>query len=233
MEGAVSRRWKILIGLGLGLAVADQWTKYLAVKHLTPGIAAARAGDVGPLSPDRIAELNAEIGLFEGLGSFYFEVRHPCRRPAAYCPSVEVVPGFWNHRYVENPGAAWGLLANASESIRVPFFLLVSLGAVVFIIAFFRKLSDDQHLTIWALALVFGGAIGNLIDRLHLSYVVDFIDWYVGTAHWPTFNVADAGISTGVGLLLLEWVLDAVRARKSKVEPGAPPKPADPKPNQP
>lgn len=214
----MARRWKILIAIGLLLTLADQWTKYLAVKHLTPGIARAKAGLDRPLSPPEVESFKAEVGLFEGLDYFYTEIRHPCREYGARCPTVPVIDGFWNFRYVENPGAAWGLLSTASESVRVPFFLLVSLGAVVFIIAFFRRLADDQHLMVWSLALVFGGALGNLIDRLHLSYVVDFIDWYVGTAHWPTFNVADAGITTGVGLLMLEWVRDAVRTRRATSE---------------
>jgi signal peptidase II len=64
-----------------------------------------------------------------------------------------------------------------------------------------------------ALALVFGGALGNLVDRLHLTYVIDFIDWHVGDAHWPTFNVADAAITVGVGLLMLEWLREARQAR--------------------
>lgn len=214
----MASRWKVLIAVGLLLTLLDQWTKYLAVEHLTPGIAMARSGEDRAPSPEEVETIQAEVGLFEGLGYFYTEVRHPCRAPGARCGSVEVVPGFWNHRYVENPGAAWGLLANASESVRVPFFLLVSAGAVIFIIAFFRKLHDDQKLMVWALSLVFGGAIGNLIDRLHLSYVVDFIDWYVGSAHWPTFNVADAGITTGVGLLMLEWAREALQRRKSDAE---------------
>lgn len=211
----MARRWKILIVVGLVLTLADQWTKYLAVRHLTPGVAMAAADTDDRMTKAEVDEVVAGVGVFEGVAAFYGEIRHPCDRQArAVCPTVRVVDGFWNHRYVENPGAAWGLLANASESVRVPFFLLVSTGAVVFIIFFFRKLEDDQHLMIWSLSLVFGGAIGNLIDRLHLSYVVDFIDWYVGTAHWPTFNVADAGITSGVVLLMLEWLRDTVRARK-------------------
>jgi signal peptidase II len=222
MEGAVARRWKILIAVGFALVLADQWTKYLAVRHLTPGIAQAAADTDDPLPAARVEAISAEVGFFEGLGYFYGEVRHPCRgRTSAVCPTVKVIDGFWSFRYVENPGAAWGLLSGASPSVRVPFFLLISFGAVVFIIGFFRKLDDGQHLLVWSLSLVFGGAIGNLIDRLHLSYVVDFIDWYAGAYHWPTFNVADAGITTGVALLMLEWLRDALRARKADSAPPA------------
>ena len=215
----MANRWKILIAVGLSVTIADQWTKYLAVKHLTPGIAQARAGTDEPLTPDQVEKHNAEVGLFEGLGYFYTKVHKPCRQYGARCPTQSVVDGFWNFRYVENPGAAWGLMSTASESFRVPFFLIVSSIAVIFIIGFFRKLTDDQHLMVWSLSLVFGGAIGNLLDRLHLNYVVDFIDWYAGTAHWPTFNVADAGITSGVILLMLEWVRDVLRSRATPTEP--------------
>ncbi|NJK88953.1 MAG: signal peptidase II [Myxococcales bacterium] len=138
-------------------------------------------------------------------------MEHPCRGAGLDCPTLEVVDGFWYWRYVQNPGAAWGVLRDAPENLRVPFFFFVSVAAIVFILAFFRKLEDQQHLTIVALSLVFGGAIGNFIDRIHLSYVIDFIDWYIGTYHWPTFNIADSAISCGVVLLMIEWIRDAVR----------------------
>jgi signal peptidase II len=216
MGATVGRRWKILIIVGLTIAVVDQWTKFLAVKHLTPGITRAHTGAVGSISQAEIDRVDAELGFFQELGYFYGSVKAPCRSPQSRCPSISVVDGFWNHRYVENPGAAWGLLANASDSLRVPFFILVSLGAIAFIIGFFRKLQESQLLLISSLSLVFGGAIGNFIDRLHLSYVIDFIDWYAGTAHWPTFNFADAAITSGVALLVIEWIRDSIRARAEK-----------------
>lgn len=209
----MKRRWIILIAIGVAVTVVDQWTKFLAVKHLTPGIAQAHAPEKAPISTKEREEILEDLSLGEQLGYFYGAVDHPCRTFAARCPTVRVMDGFWNWRYVENPGAAWGLLAGTSEKYRVPFFLVVSLAAIAFIISFFRKLEDDQYLMIISLSLVFGGAIGNFIDRLHLSYVIDFIDWYVGSSHWPTFNFADAAISTGVALLVLEWIKDAVKNR--------------------
>lgn len=217
----MTRRWKILIAVGLAVTVVDQWTKFLAVKHLTPGIAKAAEHRRGPISDEEQEALLASMSLPAQIGAFYGEVKAPCRDFGARCPTVEVVDGFWNWRYVENPGAAWGLLSDASDEVRVPFFLIVSLAAVAFIIAFFRKLEDSQLLLITSLSLVFGGAIGNFIDRLHLSYVIDFIDWYVGTSHWPTFNFADAAITTGVALLVIEWIRDGVRARRGETQEGA------------
>ena len=110
--------------------------------------------------------------------------------------------------YVRNPGAAWGFLARADRSFRRPFFLVVSFAAVFFILHLFRKLRFDQTLMMVALSLIMSGAIGNLIDRIRLGYVIDFLDFHIDTRfRWPTFNVADVAISTGVGLLLLEMIL--------------------------
>lgn len=214
----MGRRWKILIVVGLTIAVVDQWTKFLAVKHLTPGIQRAHLGAAGPINDAERERVLGELSLGQQLGYFYGQVKAPCRPQLSRCDTVQVIDGFWAFRYVENPGAAWGLLANASESLRVPFFILISVGAIAFIFSFFRKLQEDQLLLISSLSLVFGGAIGNFIDRLHLSYVIDFIDWYVGTSHWPTFNFADAAITSGVALLVIEWIRDAVRAKEKKAQ---------------
>jgi signal peptidase II len=199
----VKRRLIILFSVGIAIALVDQWTKFLVVKHLTPSF-----------------PRGVELSIAGELSAFYDGAEHPCVGARfSDCPTIQVIDGFWNWRYVENPGAAWGLFAGARDNLRVPFFLIISVVAIGFIINYVRKLRDDQKLQLWGLSLVFGGAIGNFIDRLHLSYVIDFIDWYVGTAHWPTFNVADSGISTGVGLLVLDWILDSVRKRASQRAP--------------
>src|SRR5204863_1415357 len=111
---------------------------------------------------------------------------------------VKIVPVFWQHRYAQNRGAAWGVLAGAGEKFRVPFFYLVSIAAIIFIFSYYRKLSNSQRYLQIALALVLGGAIGNALDRLLRGYVIDFIDWHLnGPAwHYPShhraaFNVAD------------------------------------------
>jgi signal peptidase II len=203
----VARRWKILLAIGLLVALLDQWSKFLAVKHLTPAMQKAGVSGTG-------AELAA----------FYGAIKGPCNAVrSGECPTVQVVDGFWNWRYVENKGAAWGLFANANDSLRVPFFIVVSLGAIAFIISFFRKLPDDQMLLIISLSLVFGGAIGNFMDRLHLNYVIDFIDWYVGSKHWPTFNVADSAITSGVVLLMIQWIRDWATGKNKTADASAAP----------
>lgn len=193
------KRWVILAAIGLFVILFDQVTKFMAVKHLTPA-------------------LQGQKGL-SAWGGFYGHDEHPCRgRTRLECPRITVIEDVWYWRYVENPGAAFGALRNADPALRKPFFLVVPLLAVGFIFGVVRNLRDDQWWMIVALSLVFGGAIGNLIDRLHLGYVIDFIDTFIGTYHWPTFNIADSAISVGVVMMLLEWLRDAVSG-KAKDEP--------------
>jgi signal peptidase II len=193
------RRWALLAGIGFLVVFLDQATKFWAVGALTPAF-------------------DESSGFFESVWAFW-SGEHPCRGVARTdCPTLTVMEGFWYWRYVENPGAAWGFLRNADPSIRIPFFYAISVLAVVFIISFYRKLEEDKRLTMVALALVFGGAVGNFLDRLHLTYVIDFIDMFIGSYHWPTYNVADSAISVGVGLLVLEWLLEAIAARKNPRE---------------
>jgi len=116
--------------------------------------------------------------------------------------SVRVIPGFFDLTYVRNPGAAFGFLAGASGVWRSIFFITISLVALVVIAALVRQTRD--RLSLYAFALIGGGAVGNLIDRVRFGEVVDFIDWYYRTYHWPTFNIADSAISLGVGLLVID-----------------------------
>jgi signal peptidase II len=119
--------------------------------------------------------------------------------------SVTVIEGFFNLTYVRNTGAAFGILAEAHPSFRIPFFLLVPVIALSAIAYIFRKIPEGDLKLASALALVVGGAIGNLIDRLAYGYVVDFLDfhWKYGY-HFPAFNVADSAICVGVGVLMLD-----------------------------
>ena len=108
-----------------------------------------------------------------------------------------------------NPGGAWGLLHSAHENVRRPFFLMVSAAAIVFIVTLYRRLLPTQRALKWGLPLVFGGALGNVYDRVLSGEVVDFIDVYtmkdgVRAYTWPTFNVADIAICVGVGLMAVD-----------------------------
>ena len=121
--------------------------------------------------------------------------------------SIPVIPGFFNITHVQNPGGAFGFLAQQSPLIRSLVFLLMSFLAVCLIFWFYRNTPASHRFLSVGFALIFGGAIGNLIDRLRFGYVIDFLDFYVGTWHWPAFNVADSAITTGIAIFILHVVL--------------------------
>ena len=117
--------------------------------------------------------------------------------------SRPVIEGLAHLTYVRNPGAAFGFLAGRGEDFRRPFFVAVTLVALAVILAVIRRIPSGRPWTLAALALVFGGAVGNLVDRLRWGEVVDFVDLFWGSYHWPAFNVADSAISVGMAILLL------------------------------
>lgn len=119
--------------------------------------------------------------------------------------TISVLSGFFNLTYVRNTGAAFGLLAHADPTFRIPFFVVVPFVALAAIAYIFRKIPEDDVKLSVALSLVIGGAIGNLIDRVTLGYVVDFLDFHWRYRHhFPAFNVADSAICIGVGVLMLD-----------------------------
>ncbi len=178
-------KWALLAALFVVLVFTDQWTKFLAVDRLT-----------------RVFERSPDLSLVERVRGFY---THEHLEPLATEPYYVWRP-VWRMNYVENPGAAWGLFRGFSERFRNGFFTVVSLGAVAFILRYYRKLREDQHFLQLALAFVLSGAVGNFLDRLARGYVVDFVEWYWWNRpdlRWPTFNVADSLIVVGVAMLVL------------------------------
>jgi signal peptidase II len=217
-----------------------------------PGV---READVSA-APD--AEPESESGSGEAPREAVEPVRAGVRRPsfvffaavAAFCLLADVVSKAWaeveltrrspldplvlieghlNFALAYNRGGAWGLLQNASESLRRPFFLVVSVAAIAFIVSLYGKLLPGQRALRWGLPLVLGGALGNLADRVTRGSVVDFIDYRAGwvesmnqliasvvsgwhvTDHWPTFNVADISICIGVGLMAVDMLTSGRR----------------------
>jgi signal peptidase II len=119
----------------------------------------------------------------------------------------EVISGVFDITYIRNYGAAFGILSSAAEHFRGPFFALVPFVAMIAIIMILRTTLDTQRLQIVALSLIFGGAIGNYIDRIRFSYVIDFLDFhYKDIYHWPAFNVADSAIVSGVSILFFQMI---------------------------
>lgn len=116
---------------------------------------------------------------------------------------VPVIPGLFNLTYLTNTGAAFGMLAGAQSIWRQVFFVGVAVAAIVILFFSYRQFCRQGRIFAHAIGLIAGGAVGNLIDRLRFGAVVDFLDFYVGTHHWPAFNVADSAICVGVGLFIL------------------------------
>jgi len=121
--------------------------------------------------------------------------------------SVPVIPGWFHLTYVRNPGAAFGIFSGQAEAFRVPFFLAITVAALVAIVVIAWRAAPGRIWFLGALGLVGGGAVGNLIDRLRWGEVVDFLDVFWKSHHWPAFNVADSAITVGVILLILEELL--------------------------
>jgi signal peptidase II len=120
--------------------------------------------------------------------------------------SFPVIKGLFNITYVRNPGAAFGFLATAAPPFRYLFFVAVTVTAIVLIFHYIRKSKAEELLLTFSLSLILSGALGNLMDRIRFGEVIDFLDVYIGSYHWPAFNIADSAISVGAVLLLVELV---------------------------
>jgi signal peptidase II len=124
--------------------------------------------------------------------------------------SIPVIPGFFSLTHVHNPGGAFGFLAQNFSAWRHYLFLCAALFALGFIVYFYRQIKGAYPFLRAALALILGGAIGNLIDRLRFGEVVDFLDFYLGYMHWPTFNIADSAVTTGVLIFVIHVLFKKV-----------------------
>jgi signal peptidase II len=126
--------------------------------------------------------------------------------------STAVMPGFFNITYVRNFGAAFGFLNQSHPAFREIFFLAMPPVALAIILFILRGVREDDTPQILALSAVFGGAIGNYIDRLRFRYVIDFLDFHWKEVYtYPAFNVADMAIVCGVGVLLIIMYLEGKR----------------------
>lgn len=118
--------------------------------------------------------------------------------------SFVVIGGFLNITYVRNPGAAFSFLADTPAIFRSIFFISVTVLAIVLVLYYIAKSKIEEPLMIFSLSLILSGAVGNLIDRVRFGEVVDFIDIYITSYHWPAFNVADSAITVGVVIMILQ-----------------------------
>ena len=122
--------------------------------------------------------------------------------------SIPVISGFFSLVHTRNRGMAFGLLNRPGSDLGFYFLLAATFIAVVLLVFWFSKLKKEEGRFVFGLSLILGGAIGNLIDRLRLREVIDFLDFYLGSYHWPAFNLADSAITVGtfwVVINLLFW----------------------------
>jgi len=119
----------------------------------------------------------------------------------------EVIPGFLNFTHVQNSGVAFGMFAANGDSRGTLILTLLGLVALVVVGVYFWRTANEDRLMLTSLALILGGAVGNLLDRIASGSVTDFIDAYLGTYHWHTFNVADSAITIGIFLMAVEILL--------------------------
>ena len=121
--------------------------------------------------------------------------------------SVKVIGGLFDITHIRNPGGAFGLMANMSAATRTFVFLILSSLAVGLLLYLYKNTPKTHAFLATGFAMIFGGAIGNLIDRIRFGNVVDFLDFYVSKYHWPAFNIADSAITIGILIFVLHLLL--------------------------
>ena len=193
-ESKLQKKWIIFIVVALLSLVADQATKVWA-RHSLPVIGHGTSASGKCVVPDDIAAVP----------------------PLCGGQAVPVIDGFWDWRLSMNHGSAFGLFANSPGLARV-FLSLVGIGAVIIMALMMKKARKDQAVLHWALALVVGGAIGNLIDRIYFGVVTDFVLWHYHSKEWPVFNVADVVLVVGVGLMFIDIQREGKREKDKRKE---------------
>ncbi|MEZ4363904.1 MAG: signal peptidase II [Kofleriaceae bacterium] len=132
---------------------------------------------------------------------------------------VSVIDGYWDWRLSMNHGSAFGLFSSQGGA-RI-FLSVIGVLAVIGMLWLMHKSREDQRLLHWALALVAGGAVGNLIDRIYFGVVTDFVLWRYHTKEWPVFNVADVVLVIGVGLMLIDTTREGRREKAQRAAAAA------------
>jgi signal peptidase II len=120
---------------------------------------------------------------------------------------VEVIHGFFNLVHVRNTGGAFGIFGGERGGFGSTFFVVVSVIAIGSILFLLVRLKEDEKTLPLSLSLILSGAIGNLLDRLWYGEVVDFLDFYISSYHWPAFNIADSAICVGIGLMAIALLI--------------------------
>ena len=127
--------------------------------------------------------------------------------------SVSVIDGLFNITYVQNTGVAFGIFSAISSPAKSVLLSLLTIVAAVVVVVYSVRSPVRNRLLQIALGFILGGALGNLYDRIRFGYVIDFLEFYFHSYHWPSFNVADSAISTGVVLLGIEIIRNETQTR--------------------
>ena len=120
--------------------------------------------------------------------------------------TIPVIEGIFHFTYVRNPGAAFGMFGHSADWIRIPLFFGVPVIACVWLLYLIWTTRNTHRLQCLAYSLIFSGAVGNLIDRFSMNYVVDFLDFFWRTHHFPAFNIADSAITIAAFILIYETI---------------------------
>ena len=123
-----------------------------------------------------------------------------------YYESIPIIDGFLNLVHVRNRGMAFGLMNRPDAQFSFYFLVSATVIAIIILILWFNSIKGRGTGLIFGLSLILGGAVGNLIDRLRIKEVVDFIDFFIGEYHWPAFNLADSAITVGVFWIVINVV---------------------------
>jgi len=127
---------------------------------------------------------------------------------------IPIIDGFFNLVHVHNTGAAWGMLRGLNG-----YLIALSIIVLIIMTLFRRAIMEDVFFQRIAAGLIIGGIIGNLFDRLHFGYVVDFLDFYLYGKHFPSFNVADSAICVGAGIYILSQMISAKKQSAASMSP--------------
>lgn len=247
-------KYSLLLCIALSVVFLDQYTKHLAVQYLTEpenpckkelvsceercrkadpsAVASAIACQKVCATHERRCHLAFQETAIAAWKTRRDDLKRSlwCRHvqsPESSLPECVVVNGFFHFHYRTNRGAAWGMFSSYPESFRRPFFMTITVLALLFMTYLFVFLIHREHkLMIIALSSILGGALGNFVDRVRLGYVVDFIFWFFPygknqTYPWPTFNIADAAISIGVSLIFYELLFHRERVTSTADSPGS------------
>jgi len=127
--------------------------------------------------------------------------------------SISMISGFFNLVHTRNRGMAFGMFNRPGSDLGYYLLLSVTFIAVILLLFWFSRLKQEERILAPGLSLILGGAIGNLIDRIRLREVIDFLDFYIGPYHWPAFNVADSAITVGTFWVVLSLLFLSPRER--------------------